>query len=189
MDYRYLLFLFFFIFIFKSEGFINIYNQNLNRTNGPDSTQFYPIANHTPLNYREYSGISLGNNNYKLLKNSIKEPGTGPYSAFLDTQKIRRYDHFFHAPIADDIHTKDTSYDKYFEYDIIYADKLNKSDLLKREKFNDTFIHNPYYLYGHPENNSKILYNDRLQELFLKHKNETNRYENVSHSGDGFHGI
>ena len=47
MDYRYLLFLFFFIFIFKSEGFINIYNQNLNRTNGPDSTQFYPIANHT----------------------------------------------------------------------------------------------------------------------------------------------
>ena len=52
--------------------------------------------------------------------------------------KNRTYDHFFHAPIADD-NTKDTSYDKYFEYDIIYADKLNKSDLLK-EKFNDTFI-------------------------------------------------
>lgn len=71
----------------------------------------------------------------------------------------------------------------------IRREKLNKSDLVRREKLNDSFIHNPNYLYGHPDNNSKILYNDRLQELFLKYKNETNRYENVSHSGDGFHHI
>ena len=189
MDFRYLLFLFLFIFLFKNEGFINIYNQNLNTSGQPDSTQFYPIANHTPLNYGEYSGISLGNNNYKLVKNSIKEPQTGPYSAFLDTQKIRTYNHFYHAPISDDIHTSDRSYKKQYEYDIIHADTLNKADLLRREKENDKLIHDPNYLYSHPHNTYKILYSDHLQDMFLKHKNETNRYENVSHSGEGFHGI
>ena len=189
MDFRYILFLFLFIFLFKNEGFVTVYNQNLNQTNQPDSTQFYPIANHIPLTHKEHSRISLGNNNYKLVKNSIKEPLTGPYSAFLDTQKIRTYNHFFHAPISDDIHTSDRSYEKQYEYNIITADSLNKSDLLRKEKENDQLIHDPNYLYSHPHNTYKILYNDRLQDMFLEHKNETNRYDNVTHSGDGYHGI
>ena len=51
----------------------------------------------------------------------------------------------------------------------------------------DKKIHNPYYLHGHPENNSKILYSEEIQDMFLKVKGETNRHTDIGITGGGHH--
>jgi len=42
-------------------------------------------------------------------------------------------------------------------------------------------------LQGHPENNSKILYSEELQDIFLKVKGKTNRHTDIGISGGGHH--
>ena len=56
-----------------------------------------------------------------------------------------------------------------------------------KEKNHDKLIHNPFYLYGHPRNNSKILYSDEIQDMFLKIKGIYNRHTDIGIRGDGYH--
>ena len=190
MDIRYLLFIIFIIFIYKNEGFVNIYQKNLNSDDTyPDKNQFYPVHNHNIFRINNEEKTILGNNNYKIVKNSIKEPQDGPFSGFIDANNYRTYNQFYHAPITDKTYGFDVEYKRQYDYKIVQNEDNNKKELLKKEKENDNKISNPNYLYGHPENNSKILYSDELQDMFLKVKNENDRNINNTHSGQGFHGI
>ena len=190
MDLRILLFISFLFLIFNYEGFATMIHQdNTNEDNGyPDNTQFFPVHNHSEIKLRnEDPQIILGNNNYKVVKNSIKEPQKGSFSAFLDTHKIRTYDQFYRSPITDKSFPLDPSYDRQFEYEIIQEEDNNKDELLRKEKENDSQFHDPKFLQGSTNINHTILYNDEIQDIFLKVKKETNRYENVSHDGPGYH--
>jgi hypothetical protein len=194
MDLRYLLFLLLFLLIIKVEGFIDIYQDNKNQDNEyPDDKQFFPIHNNLEIRKGKKFGKTLGNNNYKLIHNTIMEPQHGVYSAFLDVHKLRTYDNFFHSPITSGKTFNDVSYDRQYNYKVIGKGQYNK-DVFETEKENDETINNPYYLYGsakmdpNDKYTDKILYSDELTRRFLKIKNKTNRYENVSHSGDGYNG-
>ena len=193
MDNRYLFLLsvVFFLCLTQTEGFISIYNDNLTTdSSNPDKKQFYPVANHNKIQLKdEHEETILGNNNYKTVVNSIQKPLKGPYSAFLDVHELRNFDHFYHAPITDKSFPFDVSFERQFNYEIIQEEDINKYELLEKEKENDSLIHNPFYLHGNPKNNSKILYSDDIQEMFLKVKDKTTRYVNVGQRGPGFHGI
>jgi len=191
MDIRYLLFLTFVIILyFNYEGF-TIYQKNLNTGEYPDKKQFFTVHNHSKTTIPDENKelTILGNNNYKLVNNSVKEPQEGPYSAFLDLNDFRTYEHFYHAPITDKSYTSSVSYANQLDYEIIQEEDTNKKELLSIEEENDKSIHNPFYLYGHPDNSSKILYSDKLQDLFLSVKGGTKRHETETHVGKGFHGL
>ena len=184
MDLRTIIFIGLLIFcVYRIEGFV--YQKNLNEDpEYPDKTQFYVVANHNIGQEKEI----LGNNNYKLVKNAIKEPQHGTYSAFLDVNELRSFDHFYHAPITNERSRSDVSFARQIEdYEIIQASDVNKYELLEKEKENDKLIHNPFYLYGHPKNNSKILYSDEIQDIFLKIKGIYNRHTDIGIRGGGHH--
>ena len=48
---------------------------------------------------------------------------------------------------------------------------------------------NPFDLYGHPDNNSKILYSDEIQMRFLKIKGVPTRHDDVGHRGSGYSNV
>ena len=176
----------------RFENYENIYESNKILPNEPDDKQFYACRQDKFQDNPEFPFQKYPNSNYRIKKNSVKKPQKGTFSAFLDTHKIRTYDHFYHAPICED---DNESYEfnidvgnqfrlipgAFPEEDIqrIYKDEIDKDS-------HD--LRNPNYLYGHPKNISKILYNDKIQDFFLKVKKKTDRYENVTHSGSGFHG-
>jgi len=180
---------------FCKEGFMNsslvtIYNKNLNTDNEyPDKKQFYSTANHNKIKMGREQGTLLGNSNYRVVNNTIKEPQHGPYSAFLEVNGLRSFDQFYHAPISEKTHHFDVSYDRVFgnDLDVILEEETNKYELYKLEGERDNKIHNPYYLHGHPKNNSKILYSEELQDMFLKVKGITNRHTDIGISGGGHH--
>jgi hypothetical protein len=184
----------YFIFVCK-EGFMNsslvtIYNKNLNTDNEyPDKKQFYTTANHNKVKMGREQGTLLGNSNYRMVDNTIKEPQHGSYSAFLEVNGFRSFDQFYHAPISEKTHHFDVSYDRVFgnDLDIIQGEDINKYELYRLEEERDQKIHNPYYLHGHPENNSKILYSEEIQDMFLKVKGITNRHTDIGITGGGHH--
>ena len=173
---------------FQGSSLLNIYNKNLNTENQyPDKKQFYAVANHNKIKIGKETKTLLGNNNYKVVNNTIKEPQHGPYSSFLDVNGFRSFEQFFHSPISDKTYHFDIKYDRMFS-DIILEEDENKYELYQLEKEKDKKIHNPYYLYGHPNNNSRILYSDEIQNMFLKIKVKTNRHTDIGITGDGHHG-
>ena len=185
-----LYFLFFCREGYQNSSLTNIYNKNLNEDpNYPDKKQFYSTANHNEINMGRETKILLGNSNYKIVNNTIKEPQHGPYSSFLDVNKLRSYDQFFHAPISQNTEHFDVSYSRIFEndLDVIREEDLNKYELYQLEEERDKQIHNPYYLHGHPKNTSKILYSEEIQDMFLKVKGETNRHTDIGITGGGHH--
>ena len=196
------LILFFYLIIKCSnkEGFYNsfynklanIHQTNLNTDNEyPDRTIFYPVANHNKVKLGNTEQELLGNYNYRVIKNTIKEPQHGTYSAFLDVNKLRSYDHFYHAPITDRKYRQDFKYNRYLREDgqEIIQQGDNKYQLYKQQGEIEGQDFEPFDLLGHPHNNSKILYSDEVQERFLKIKGETNRYTDVGNSGPGFSSI
>ena len=168
---------------FQNSSLTNIHQTNLNTDNMyPDRTVFYPVSNHKKVKIGDTEKELIGNYNYRVVKNTIKEPQHGPYSAFLGVNKLRSYDHFFHAPITDKKYGKDFHYDRFFRddgQDIIEAEDINKYQLYKEQETIEEMDYNPFDLYGHPDNNSKILYSDEIQMQFLKIKGTTNRHTDV----------
>ncbi len=168
----------------------NIHQTNFNTDNKyPDRTIFYPVANHPKVKLGITEQELLGNYNYRVIKNTIKEPQHGTYSAFLDVNKLRSYDHFYHAPITDKKYRKDFKYDRYLREDgqeIIQEKDINKYQLYKEQEEIEAQDFDPFDLFGHPENNSKILYSNEIQDRFLKIKGETNRYTHIGNTGPGF---
>jgi len=167
----------------------NIHQTNLNTDNKyPDRNIYYPVANHNKVKLGNTEQELIGNYNYRVIKNTIKEPQHGPYSAFLDVNKLRSYDHFYHAPITDKKYRKDFKYDRYLREDgqEIIQQGDDKYQLYEKQGEIEEQDSDPFDLLGHPENNSKILYSDEIQDRFLKIKGKPNRYTDIGHSGPGF---
>ena len=96
----------------------NIHQTNLNTDNKyPDRNIYYPVANHNKVKLGNTEQELIGNYNYRVIKNTIKDPQHGPYSSFLNINKLRSQDHFYHAPITDKRYSKDFKYDRYLRED------------------------------------------------------------------------
>jgi len=171
------------------EGFYNsltnVHQVNNNKDKGyPDTKVFYAVGNDTLSNIA---------NNYKIKENVIKPPQKGTYSSFLDINKIRNYDHFYHAPITDETYTdKIMKYDRSFREDgqnIIQAEDINKSQLYKEEDIQNESSTEAFDLYGYHNNNSKILYSNDIQDKFLMIKNKTLRHADIGVRGAGYSGL
>ena len=158
------------------EAYENVYQKNDIRALEPDDTQFYACNN---SKFKDF-----GNSDYHLRRNAVKEPLKGTFSAFLDVNKIRTYDHFYHAPICEDTYPFDTDFTSQFRLIPGAFPEENVPSILDAEKEKDAHdLHNPFYFHGHPEHiQNKILYKDSIQDMFLKVKGELkSRNEDDSH--------
>jgi hypothetical protein len=163
------------------ETYKNIYQKNEIRSKEPDDTQFYACNN---AKFKDF-----GSSDYHLRKNAVREPLQGTFSAFMDVNKIRIYDHFYHAPICEETYPFNTDFTSQFRLIPGAFPEEDISSILSEEKDKDSHdLHNPYYFYGHPKYiQNKILYNDTIQDMFLKVKGELKpRNEDNSHL-KGFH--
>lgn len=168
------------ISFFHVEGYINIndiYTSNEVDSNEPDSVQFYACRQDTFNSNSEYPFQKYPNSNYRVKRNMVNAPQKGAFSAFLDSHKIRTYDHFYHSPICED---DNESYD--FNTDIDSQFRLipgafpeeNIQRIYKDEIEKDSHdLKNPHYKYYNPKTlQNKILYNNDIQDMFLKIKSE-----------------
>jgi len=160
------------------EGYLNIYERNKTNPNEPDSKQFYACRQEVE-SYPGYPFKRYPNSNFRVKTNMVKAPLKGTFSAFLDVHKIRNYDHFYHAPICEDDPGKE-SYD--FNTDISSQFRLipgafpeeDISVIYEEELEKDSHdLRNPHYSYSDPEHiQNKILYDDEIQDIFLRIKLE-----------------
>jgi len=186
---------------FSVEGYIdinNIYNSNEVDSKQPDSVQFYACRQDVFNSNPDYPFQKYPNSNYRVKNNIVKAPQKGTFSAFLDSHKIRTYDHFYHSPICED---DNESYD--FNTNIGSQFRLipgafpeeNIQEIYKDEIEKDNHdLKNPHYKFYNPKNlQNKILYNDEINDLFLKVKleqpkhHEDNRHLIHDHQYDGTH--
>lgn len=185
-----LIFLFLFFCHTNKENYTNmntqIYERNKTNPNEPDSKQFYACRKEAEAS-PGYPFKRYPNSNFRVKTNMVKAPLKGTFSAFLDVHKIRNYDHFYHAPICEDDPGKEsynfeTNIDSQFrlipgafpEEDIneIYAEELEKDS-------HD--LRNPHYSYSDPEHiQNKILYDDEIQDIFLRIKLEQPKHHEDS---------
>ena len=113
-------YLFFFILLFllifcsSIENYENIYESNQVLPDQPDDKQFYACRQEKFTDDEDYPFQQYPNSNYRVLTNQVSKPLKGPYSAFLDVNKIRTYDHFYHAPICENTYSFDTDINSQF---------------------------------------------------------------------------
>lgn len=180
----YLLILFIIILSYNSEGYINhIYDSNMIRSNGPDDTQYYACRQDkfSP----GYPFQKYPNSNYRIKKNMVGIPQKGAFSAFLDSHNIRNYDHFYHAPICEDDNESydfNTNIDSQFRLIPGAFPEENIQEIYKEETKKDLHdLRNPYYIYGNPEYiGNKIIYNNDIQNLFIKVKSNMDKHHEDS---------
>ena len=86
--------------------------------------------------------------------------------------KIRTYDHFYHAPICEDTYPFETDIESAFRLIPGAFPEDDKSVIYEEELQKDSHdLRNPYYLLGNPKFiKNKILYEDEIQDMFLKVK-------------------
>jgi hypothetical protein len=198
-DYSYLLgfFLLLFLLCFK-EGFINNYESNKVLSDEPDDVQFYACRQEKLNDNPAYPFNKYPNSNYRVKKNRVKKPQKGAFSAFLDSHKIRTYDHFYHSPICED---DNESYEFYTNIDSAFRlipgafpeEDINEIYRDEREKDSHD-LRNPSYTLGNPEYiENKMLYDDDIQDMFLKVKleqplhHEDDRHLVNDHQYEGTH--
>jgi hypothetical protein len=175
-----LVLLFFFalvLFYPNKENYENIYESNKVSPEGPDDKQFYACRQDKLSDIPEYPFKKYPNSNYRVKVNQVSKPQKGTFSAFLDSNKIRTYDHFYHAPICED---DNESYD--FDTNITSQFRLipgafpeeNKERIYRDELNKDSHdLRNPYFFHSDPKYiQNKILYDDEIQDMFLKIKLE-----------------
>ena len=118
----YLIFILLIIFLLcnQNEGYTG-YMENKSTHDYPDDTVFFACSENLNVhNCNQYDKLSCNNNrncifqnnrcmnkkypntHYQVNSNAVKEPLEGTFSAFLDFNKIRTYDHFYHSPICED---------------------------------------------------------------------------------------
>ena len=141
------------------EAYENVYQKNDTRAREPDDTQFYACNN---SKFKDF-----GNSDYHLKRNAVREPLKGTFSAFLDVNKIRTYDHFYHAPICEDTYPFDTDFTSQFRLIPGAFPEEDITNILEIEKEKDAHdLHNPFYFHSHPEYiQNKILYKDSIQGI------------------------
>ena len=162
---------------YNREPFVNTYDPNEVSPDEPDSVQFYPckVKNH---DNRGYPFEEYPNSNYKIKENHVMNPLKGSFSAFLDVNKIRTYDHFFHAPICEDSSEFETDVTAQFRLIPGAFPEEDINEIYKEEERKDSHdLRNPYYLHGNPDYlENTILYDEELQEMFLKVKEDLPKY-------------
>jgi len=171
-NYIFIFLLLFILCLNNKESYENIYQKNDILKDEPDNKQFYACGQKNMDNDDSYLYDKYPNSNYYIKPNSVKEPQVGTYSAFVDVNKIRTYDHFYHAPICEDTYPFVNNIDSQFRLIPGAFPEEDISLLYQEEKDKDTDgLKNPYYLYGHPKNiQNKILYKNNINDMFLRHK-------------------
>ena len=193
-------FLVFLLFCQNKENYENIYESNKILPNEPDDKQFYACRQERFQDNPDFPFERYPNSNYRVKVNQVKKPLKGTFSAFLDVNKIRTYDHFYHAPICEDDPGKE-SYD--FDTDIKSPFRLipgafpeeDVNVIYQEELDKDSHdLRNPYYFYGNPKYiQNKMLYDDDIQDMFLKIKlekplhHEDDRHLVHDHQYEGTH--
>ena len=130
--------------------------------------------------------------------NQVAKPQKGTFSAFIDSNKIRTYDHFFHAPICEDDNESyefDTTISSQFRLIPGAFPEENKERIYKDELDKDSHdLRNPYFFHGNPKYiQNKILYEEEIQDMFLKIKleqplhHEDDRHLVHDHQYEGTH--
>ena len=201
-DYIYLLGFFMLLCLLRllrcNEGFINNYEPNKVLSDEPDDTQYYACRQEKLNDNPEFPFEKYPNSNYRVKKNSVKKPQKGAFSAFLDSHKIRTYDHFYHAPICEDDNESydfDTNIDSAFRLIPGAFPEEDIQQIYKEETDKDSHdLRNPNYLYGNPEYiENKMLYEDEIQDMFLRIKlekplhHEDDRHLVHDHQYEGTH--
>ena len=159
------------------ENYENIYESNKVLPDEPDDKQFYACRQDSLSTEPGYPFTKYPNSNYRVKGNQVRLPGKGAFSAFLDVHKIRTYDHFYHAPICEDdneSYSFKTDLNSPFRKIPGAFPEEDKEMILREEADKDNHdLRNPYYLQGNPKYiQNKILYNEEIQEIFLKVKSE-----------------
>ena len=161
----------------NKENYENIYESNEVLPSEPDDKQFYACRQDKLSDNPEYPFQKYPNSNYRVKGNQVSKPQKGTFSAFLDVNKIRTYDHFFHAPICEDDNESydfDTNVDSQFRLIPGAFPEENKERIYKDELDKDSHdLRNPYFFHGNPEYiQNTILYDEEIQDMFLKIKLE-----------------
>ena len=197
-----LLFIFFIFVIllcnFNKENYENIYEKNEVLPDEPDDKQFYACRQQVFTEDEDYPFMQYPNSNYRVKQNQVRKPLNGTFSAFMDVNKIRTYDHFYHSPICED---DNESYDFNTNIDSAFRlipgafpeEDINEIYNSEREK-DSRDLRNPFYTLGNPEYlANKILYEDDIQDMFLKVKleqplhHEDDRHLVNDHQYEGTH--
>ena len=203
-DILYLLgFFILFHLIFIKEGFINTYDVNTYEKNEilsdePDDVQYYACRQDKFNDNPEYPFQKYPNSNYRIKQNMVRKPQKGAFSAFLDSHKIRTYDHFYHSPICEDdneIYDFNTNIDSAFRLIPGAFPEEDINEIYRDEREKDSHdLRNPYYTLGNPKYiKNKILYDNDIQDIFLKVKleqplhHEDDRHLVNDHQYEGTH--
>jgi len=159
------------------ENIYDVYEPNKVLPNEPDDKQFYACRQDKNQDNPAFPFKKYPNSNYRVKVNQVAKPQKGTFSAFLDVNKIRTYNHFYHAPICED---DNESYE--FDTDINSQFRLipgafpeeDNERIYKIEAEKDSYdLRNPYFFYGNPKYiQNKMLYDDDIQDIFLKIKLE-----------------
>jgi len=118
---------------------------------------------------------------YQVNTNAVKEPLNGSFSAFLDVNKIRTYDHFYHSPICEDTYEfiSDT---KNQNRPIIQEEDEITGLLMEEKKLDEQISKDPFFTYESANyNGNRILYDSKLQTMFLEVKDGLRRKDDFSH--------
>jgi len=179
MNNRLLLFFLIFLFIlyynrdsYEYYEYYENYENNSGSGSKPDSTQFYSCEHSKFKNDPEYPFENYPANNYMVKQNRVSLPLKGTYSSFIDINKIRTYDHFYHSPICENPYGFEENLDAQFrlipgafpeeDISLMYETELEKDEDPLRD---------PTYLYGNPKFiGNTILYGEGLQKKFLEVK-------------------
>jgi len=184
----------------QNEGYTPGYMKNKSTSNYPDDTVFYACNEKVELeecnNLNEINcennrncifnngycqSKRFPNNHYKIDTNSIKEPQVGAFSAFLDVNKIRTYDHFYHSPICEDTYEfiSDT---KNQNRPIIQEEDEITGLLMEEKKLDEKIPKDPFFTYESADyEGNRILHDSNLQTLFLEVKDGMRRQDDFSH--------
>ena len=182
-SYYLLFFLLIIILCLNIENYENIYQKNDILSDEPDSRQFYACEEaasrsdewvDSRFQDNDYPFEKYPNSNYRIKPNSVSKPLKGTYSSFIDINKIRTYDHFYHAPICEDTYRFTSNIDSQFRLIPGAFPEEDMSLILEEERNKDSEgLKNPFYLYGDPNSiQNKIEYDDEVKDMFLAVKSE-----------------
>ena len=194
MKQSYLLFFVLLLFLFISgnrtcENYENIYESNKVLADQPDDKQFYACRHEKFTDDEDYPFEQYPNSNYHIKTNQVSKPLKGTYSAFLDINKIRTYDHFYHAPICENTYSFDTDINSQFRLIPGAFPEENISVIYEEELQKDSHdLRNPFFIYGNPRFiQNKITYEDEINDMFQKvkqglplHHEDDSHYEGIN---------
>lgn len=188
---KYFLFFMFLLYVIKSnkEGFINLFNKNLNESNKPDNKKFYPMLEINKIKNNNEENYSLIPNNYTIINQKIEDPPNGFFSRNTKrlAQKLNVYEpvNYFKSPISTGASNFNLSYETQFDHTII-KDK-NTKDLLIKEDNIDKSTNNPYYYHSHPNNINIIIHSKEFNNKMLREKEFKSNIQEDIYNGEGIH--